>query len=320
MMSILTFLFASSMQAQCTAGDGCDEINPTISAPKTINSGDVVCFTTNVNITGSVTIFSGGILRLCNGTRLNSNQSIAIFPGGTLELYGCARLGVVGSFTDFSDVAIESWCLNCNTSAYPIDTAVQVVGSKVLTGWVCNQVLPVELLSFDVFKKNDQVELSWATASEINNDYFSVMRSSDGIHWEKIGFVNGKGNSTSVSNYFFNDEMPLVGINYYKLLQVDFDGANAESPVRYVTHKGVDLFTMKSNVVENSALHLNIKGDNEILMTVTDVMGRVLYTHLVDPKMAPTLTVLLSSYSLNGVYFLSAVSGENRQTDTFVMK
>ncbi len=320
MMSVLTFISASHLHAQCTGGDGCDEVNPTISAPKIINNGDVVCFTNSISITGSVTIYSGGILRLCNGTRLNSNQSISVFPGGSIELYGCARLGVVGSFTDFYDVAVESWCLNCNTNAYPIDTAIQVYGSEILTGWVCNAVLPVEMLSFDVFLKNSSVELSWSTASEIDNDYFTVMRSSDGVHWKNIGFIGGNGTANHISTYHFTDESPEEGVNYYKLIQVDFDGAAAESPVRYIAHKGVDLFTMKSNVIDNATLQLNIKGEHEILLTVSDAMGRVLYTHEVDPKISSTLTVVLGAYSENGVYYLSAVSGDQRQTSTFIMK
>jgi hypothetical protein len=320
MMSVLTFIFASGVYAQCTGGDGCDEINPTISAPKIINNGDVICFTNNVSITGSVTIYSGGILRLCNGTRLNSNQSIAVFPGGSIELYGCARLGVVGSFTDFYDVAVESWCLNCNTNAYPIDTAIQVYGSEILTGWICNAVLPVDLLSFDVFLKNYSVELSWSTASEINNDYFSVMRSSDGIHWKSISFIDGSGTRNQISTYHFTDEHPETGVNYYKLIQVDFDGAAAESPVRYITNKGVDLFTLKSNVIENAALQLNIKGDKEMLLTVSDALGRILYSHEADPEISSTLTIVLGTYSENGVYYLSAVSGDQRQTSIFIMK
>ncbi|MFM7023396.1 MAG: hypothetical protein ACKOXB_10485 [Flavobacteriales bacterium] len=319
-MSVLAFVLSTKMQAQCTAGDGCDEINPTISSPKTINSGDVICFTTDISITGSVTINNGGILRLCNGTRLNSNQSISIFPGGSLELYGCSRLGVVGSFTDFWDVAIESWCLNCNTAAYPIDTAVQVVGSKILTGWTCNQVLPVELVAFDVRKQDGKTVLSWSTASEINNDYFSVQRSSDGTNWLQIGTVSGAGNSNALLNYSFADELPGEGVNYYKIVQVDFDGASSASPVKHITMKGADLFALKSNCIENSTLQMDLKGENEILLTVTDVIGRVVYTHTVDPTNASTLTVVMNSFSDNSVYHLTAICGDQRQTTTFIMK
>lgn len=84
--------------------------------------------------------------------------------------------------------------------------------------------LPVELLSFEVEERGDAAVLSWSTASEINNAYFAIERSETGRHFEKIGVVNGNGNSTAIHNYQFIDESPLIGTSYYRLRQVDFDG------------------------------------------------------------------------------------------------
>ncbi len=67
------------------------------------------------------------------------------------------------------------------------------------------------------------VLINWQTASEINNDYFTVERSSDTKKWEEIEFVTGAGNSTLVLDYTIIDKNPLKGQSYYRLKQTDFD-------------------------------------------------------------------------------------------------
>ena len=84
--------------------------------------------------------------------------------------------------------------------------------------------LPVEFVDFTAKYANEKVALAWATASELNNDYFEVQRSTDGATFEVIGKVKGTGNSNSVINYDYTDHPPLSGLVYYRLRQVDFDG------------------------------------------------------------------------------------------------
>jgi len=86
--------------------------------------------------------------------------------------------------------------------------------------------LPVELVEFKARATNaaHQVTLHWSTASEINNDYFTVERSEDGHQFKTIGTVKGFGNSKTVRNYQFVDNQPLYGTAYYQLKQTDFDG------------------------------------------------------------------------------------------------
>ena len=87
-----------------------------------------------------------------------------------------------------------------------------------------NNALPVELLSFQATAKEQTVQLVWETASEINNDYFEVLRSVDGITFKKIGEVAGAGNSSKQLRYEFTDKLPLAGVAYYQLKQVDYNG------------------------------------------------------------------------------------------------
>jgi hypothetical protein len=86
-------------------------------------------------------------------------------------------------------------------------------------------VLPIELLSFDARQQGQAALLTWRTASEKDNDYMAVERSADGRAWAEIGRVAGAGTTAIPQDYRFTDEKPLLGLNYYRLRQVDFDGS-----------------------------------------------------------------------------------------------
>ena len=120
------------------------------------------------------------------------------------------------------------------------------------------------MLSFSASIKNHTVLLQWQTASEINNDYFIVERSSDALSWESIGYVNGNGNSNSVISYSFNDNQPLFGVSYYRLKQIDFDGA--------FEYHGVIAVDFSHNSSTDIKLFQN--SPNEIKISITKVVGR----------------------------------------------
>jgi len=84
--------------------------------------------------------------------------------------------------------------------------------------------LPVSMIGFYAEKVFDGAELTWITATENNNDYFTIERSLDGIEFEAIGKVDGAGNSNVVRTYKFSDYGPLSGIVYYRIKQTDFNG------------------------------------------------------------------------------------------------
>lgn len=84
--------------------------------------------------------------------------------------------------------------------------------------------LPVELTKFNSTVGNKDILLDWQTASESNNSHFEIEKSKDGNRFEKIGTVEGKGSTTERQDYTFTDKNPTVGLNYYRLKQVDFDG------------------------------------------------------------------------------------------------
>ena len=79
-------------------------------------------------------------------------------------------------------------------------------------------------MKFEGEFKDNVVLLTWSTASEQNNDYFYIERSLDGFSWTRIVEKNGSGNSSYQIDYSAVDNQPFLGINYYRLTQVDYDG------------------------------------------------------------------------------------------------
>jgi hypothetical protein len=96
--------------------------------------------------------------------------------------------------------------------------------------------LPVSLINFNATLINKKIALNWSTATETNNDRFEIERSVDGINFNKIGQVKGKGNSMLITDYNYDDD--VKGINgsiFYRLKQIDLDEKFAYSPIKSVT-------------------------------------------------------------------------------------
>ena len=97
--------------------------------------------------------------------------------------------------------------------------------------------LPVEMISFEAKNMEEYIELNWSTGSETNNRGFFVEKSSDGLYWEYLGFVEGNGNRHFISNYVYKDHSPHNGKNYYRLIQSDYDGRQEKSSTVSVNFK-----------------------------------------------------------------------------------
>ncbi len=118
--------------------------------------------------------------------------------------------------------------------------------------------LPIELVSFNAEAVSTHtVELNWETAVEINNDYFTVERSSDGINWNAISVVSGAGNSQESQFYNETDRTAPDGLSYYRLKQTDFNDASTYSEIRTVDlDASTDELRVYPNPTSNS-LHVS---------------------------------------------------------------
>ena len=117
-----------------------------------------------------------------------------------------------------------------------------IVDHKRITIYTSN-LLPVELVDFFAKRIDERtVECSWVTASEHNCSHFDVERSFDGFNYEKVGTLEGAGVSESLRMYTFNDANNFNQITYYRLKQVDLNGATNYSDIRSV--EGINAFEL----------------------------------------------------------------------------
>jgi hypothetical protein len=132
-------------------------------------------------------------------------------------------------------------------------------------------VLPVELLNFEVKKFGQSVVLNWTTATELNNDFFRVMRSRNAVEWDLLGIIPGSGNSNVPISYEYVDKAPLSGTNYYRLHQVDFDGTTTYLPIADVDFMESDLQVIVfPNPINDQ---LTISGLSEDFSVITIING-----------------------------------------------
>ena len=117
--------------------------------------------------------------------------------------------------------------------------------------------LPVELIDFRAIRDQTRVLLDWKTASEVNNDHFEVLRATDSGEFIPIGILAGAGNSTMYHDYFFSDQSPVKGNNYYKLRQVDFDGRSFESEVKKIRFGDETIFAIFPSVSDGSNVFIS---------------------------------------------------------------
>lgn len=140
-----------------------------------------------------------------------------------------------------------------------------------------NGFLPVELLDFKAEKlENQHVELSWATASELNNDHFVIEKSHENGSFFPVGKVMGAGTSDEIQTYAFVDESNMQQVNYYRLKQVDLDGTAKYSNIVNV-HFELNQLEVYPSPTEGDVF---IKYMGELaggaLVKVTDLSGRIL--------------------------------------------
>lgn len=178
--------------------------------------------------------------------------------------------------------------------------------------WSLNP-LPVSLLGFEGQCNDTEVLLKWSTASETNNSYFSVERSSDGKNFKEVGQVAGAGTSSTMKTYRFTDLHPSGGINYYRLSQTDFDGTREYFRMIAVSCKqGPDpVFNAWSSDQGWITLSVASIADLEIDIQVVDITGRTVQKAKLRAESGYSEHPLNVSSLSSGTYFVN-VSGQGK--------
>jgi hypothetical protein len=175
-------------------------------------------------------------------------------------------------------------------------------------------VLPVKLSSFSAKGIQNYAQLKWVTSSEKNSSHFEVLRSQNGIDFNTIGQIKSIGNSNEANTYFFNDQQPSIGTNYYQLNQVDFDGKAEKSDVVSFKSK-LDRNSINANFI-NENLNLNILTNysNVVDIQLYDLRGNKVLDNSSNLKAELNSFVFPLKSIPQGIYILNVIINKEIHT------
>jgi len=205
---------------------------------------------------GNITTTEAAMPSIFKLFKRNSNNEGDTW-GTEIDLGDSASSGSEGSVTFSTDNGIE------NFSQFVITQGT---------------ILPVEWMSFNaILLENKQVLLDWSVATEINNEYYIVERSLDGISFEEIGRRPSLNLTNTEQRYDMIDSSPKSGLNYYRIKQVDFDGTFSYTPVRSIT---INSFENKINIFPNPVNEKSIVSvftnlEEELNIELLDANGKI---------------------------------------------
>ncbi|MBL7888762.1 MAG: T9SS type A sorting domain-containing protein, partial [Bacteroidia bacterium] len=188
--------------------------------------------------------------------------------------------------------------------------AVTSFSPFTLSSTTVNNPLPIELLSFNAIPNGKKVDLNWSTASEKNNDFFTIERSKDAQLFEFVAHVDGAGNSSELTDYVAVDPQPFSGISYYRLKQTDFNGEYSYSRIVAVEFSSsIQDFLIYPNpadaqdgfIIELSTFFETYE------LTIMDVAGKKLYEYKGNEQ-----RLQVNEEFAPGVYFIQYSDSESR--------
>ncbi|MCW5910400.1 MAG: T9SS type A sorting domain-containing protein [Cyclobacteriaceae bacterium] len=296
--------------------------------PKNVTAGNF----TAITVTGTLIIW--GDLVVLNSLSLNVSGTLII--KGNIQMANTASISVTGNvdvegdFTggDNTNVTISSG------GHINVDGSVDVGEDSNLTGppgsftaGNCSQgtgsnfcnggVLPVDLLFFRAVARVDRVDLVWATASELNADYFEVEKSDDGLTYSLLARESAMGNSTERIDYQVTDEKPRPGKTYYRLRQADIDGKVVTFDVVLVDFNGLLNASVYPNPARNGTdltIELNFKPKHPVEIVLLDLSGHQL-ERLMTTKELVKLPLQLDA----GMYLVRVTSPEYKGMNKFLV-
>ncbi|MBX7043383.1 MAG: T9SS type A sorting domain-containing protein [Ignavibacteria bacterium] len=202
-------------------------------------------------------------------------------------------------------------CLNERITFEAIDSCE--VPNSAICRIEFDKPLPVELSTFGVNVTGNDAYLFWTTSSERNNSGFRVERYSDGI-WKELGFVVGKGNSTTPTEYVYTDRDLKTGLYDYRLRQVDFNGNYEYFELNGVAAVGVPAEFMLAQNYPNpfnptTTIVYGLPVSGNASLKIYDNTGKEVAVLVNEPKEAGFYTVTFRSNLPSGIYFYKLESG-----------
>ena len=325
-----TLLATCDTDDECSWNNGSSWVGGVAPLGGTPSSGDIIIIPagTWVEIVGP-------------GSQTQITNEVIIQVYGTLDFDGNARLELLDmnsviqlastAVLDVSNTTGNSARIQIGTTTIKSSDIAAIVSPNQLTegnldGGGCavtmdcpSDPLPVELMFFSAEVYNECVELSWATASEENFDYFAIERSIDGKDFKEIAQVTGNGNSFQRIDYTYTDKFPAIGISYYRLRSIDFDGYTEIFDYAIVNVEGVKYQAeVFPNPVTSGVLNvqLNFNLEEEAKVLLYNNVGLVELELAIDSWLNPLDVTSLTS----GSYLIKIITSNGIFVERILIK
>ncbi|HXU25648.1 MAG TPA: T9SS type A sorting domain-containing protein [Bacteroidia bacterium] len=282
-------------------------------------SGNVT-FEGNLSVSNSatITITSGATLTVKDVT-FSNNTILVINTGGSFVVKGDLHLSNNNAIVDNGSIlvsgdlqATNNVTLSGTGSAAVAGSSSTSNGATVFGGqgnctncsFTSSTPLPIELLYFNAKSATTEVNLSWGTITETNNNYFTIEKSKDGINFDVLRDLKTEaknGNSTTALNYKMVDEKPYEGISYYRLKQTDFNGKYKYYDMKQVNVSAKTFVSVYPNPAVSDVLINTSEDYAGADVKIMDALGREVISEKIS---ATNLTTINTTTLLSGVYYV----------------
>jgi hypothetical protein len=256
------------------------------------------------------------ISRTGGTTDLGPNNVVTLYYDPSIWVTDFTNLAVVKNtsgaptvWSDFSGTSTGNWSGSITSLPFPSFSRFTFGNKNGGTN-----PLPVELLSFDAKPNEDNVEITWQTASEKNCNFFSVERSKDGNSFVEVAKRKGAGNSSTVLSYKATDFEPYIGTSYYRLKETDFNGSFFYSSMIPVEFKSKEDMLSVYPTPSSGDFTVSYSGKNgkAVLLVIRNILGQEYYSKgFILGNELFVQSVSLSGKLPAGVYMVTA-SSDNR--------
>lgn len=294
--------------------------NPNNTATITVN-GDLEIFGSLIAKNG-LSLVVTGTLRIRGDFTAENNADINI--SGTLIVDGdlTAKNGSDWNVPGSVDIGGDLDVKNNTTVVVPVGTFT--VGGSCSEGntgaTFCTTVLPITLVSFKADQEGRVVHIKWVSGTEIENDFYTVQKSENGLEYRDVADVKGAGDSNDPLEYSITDNSPVHGVSYYRLVQTDFDGTRSVFPPVRVDFSGINTSVVYPNPAHQGKtvkVYTGLTFGEQATLNVRDLQGRVIYSATVADSQ---VTLAMGSAYKSGVYIVELQNAVSRSLHRLVVE
>lgn len=198
-----------------------------------IDAGDTLTVD-SISILNNAKLYVDGALIIDGGMNMNNNSSLDVDLGGGIDIGGDVSGGnnvdidIDGDMDVGGDFDLGSGSTVDGTGDITVEGEVDIPDGSDPGAVINDGGLPVTLLYFHATDDGGYVHITWATASEFNNDKFHLYHSADGVHWNVLVTIPGSGSSNYIMHYEYYDYIFQGDTKYYYLMQIDYDGQSED--------------------------------------------------------------------------------------------